>query len=165
MTHDSDLPPPPKAEQKPFSYERHGVSIEDPWAWLRDPGYPQVSDEAVLDYPKAENAYFEAAMAPHRELLDSLFAEMKGRVKEDDSSVPARDGDYLYWWAFEPGAQYRRWFRKLATGGQDELIFDEPAEAEGKDYFRLGAMEVSPDARLIATMVDDNGSERFALRI
>jgi len=165
MTKASDLPPPPRAEQKPCSYERHGVTIEDPWAWLRDPGYPQVSDAAVLDYLKAENAYFEAAMAPHRELLDTLFAEMKGRIKEDDSSVPLRDGDWLYWWAFEAGAQYKRWFRKLAAGGADELIFDEPAEAEGKEYFRLGAMEASPDGRLLATLIDDNGSERFKLRI
>ena len=165
MTKASDLPPPPKAEQKPYSYERHGVSIEDSWAWLRDPGYPQVSDEAVLAYLKAENAYFDAAMAPHRKLLDTLFAEMKGRMKEDDSSVPARDGDYLYWWAFQPGAQYRRWYRKPVQGGADELIFDEPAEAEGKDYFRLGAMEVSPDGRLLASLIDDNGSERFKLRI
>jgi oligopeptidase B len=165
MTKASDLPPPPRAEQKPFSYERHGITIDDPRAWLRDPKYPEVSDEAVLAYLKAENAYFDAAMAPHRELLDTLFAEMKSRVKEDDSSVPARDGDYLYWWAFEPGAQYRRWFRKLTTGGPDELIFDEPAEAQGKEYFRLGAMERSPDGKLLATLIDDNGSERFKLRI
>ncbi|QIK78989.1 S9 family peptidase [Sphingomonas piscis] len=165
MTKPSDLPPPPRASQKPHSYERHGVTIDDPWAWLRDANYPQVGDEEVLDYLKAENAYFDAAMAPHKELLDTLFAEMKGRLKEDESSVPVKDGDWLYWWAFEPGAQYRRWFRKLATGGPDELIFDEPTEAEGKDYFRLGAMEVSPDGKLAATLVDDNGSERFKLRI
>jgi oligopeptidase B len=165
MTKASDLPPPPRAEQKPFSYERHGVTIDDPWAWLRDPGYPQVSDEAVLKYLNAENAYFEAAMAPHRELLDTLFAEMKGRVKEDDSSVPVKDGHWLYWWAFRAGAQYRSWYRKRFDGGPDELIFDEPAEAERKNYFRLGAMEVSPDGKLLATLIDDNGSERFKLRI
>lgn len=159
------LPAPPRAEQRSHSYERHGVTIDDPWAWLRDSNYPHVSDEAVLDYLKAENAYFDAAMAPHRDLLDTLFAEMKGRIKEDDSSVPVRDGEWLYWWAFRPGAQYRSWWRKPVKGGDDQLIFDEPAEAEGKDYFRLGAMEVSPDGKLMATLVDDNGSERFKLRI
>ncbi|MFL6733179.1 MAG: S9 family peptidase [Sphingomicrobium sp.] len=164
MTKPSDLPAP-RAEQKPFSYERHGVTIEDPWHWLRDPNYPQVGDEEVLGYLRAENAYFEAAMEPHRDLLDSLFEEMKGRIKEDDSSVPMRDGDYLYWWAFKPGSQYRTWFRKLVAGGPDEVLFDEPAEAEGKEYFRLGAMEVSPDGKLMASLVDDNGSERFTLRI
>ena len=76
-----------------------------------------------------------------------------------------RDGDWLYWWAFKPGAQYRTWYRKPVAGGDDQLVFDEPVEAEGKDYFRLGALEVSPDGRLLATLVDDNGSERFKLRI
>jgi oligopeptidase B len=65
MTKASDLPPPPKAATKPHRYERHGVGIDDPYAWLRDPGYPEVTDEAVLGYLKEENAYFEAAMKPH----------------------------------------------------------------------------------------------------
>ena len=159
------LPAPPTAEPRPYSYERHGRTIEDPWHWLRDPGYPQVHDEAVLGYLQAENDYFRAAMQPHDGLVDTLFEEMKGRIKEDESSVPVRDGDWLYWWAFSPGAQYRSWYRKKFAGGPDEMLFDEPAEAEGKEYFRLGALEVSPDGKLLAVLVDDNGSERFKLRI
>ena len=165
MNKSTNLPAPPRAEQRPYSYERHGVTIEDPWHWLKDDSYPKVDDEDVLSYLKAENAYFETAMAPHKALTDALFEEMKGRIKEDESSVPIRDGDWLYWWAFKPGAQYRSWYRKPVAGGADELIFDEPAEAEGKEYFRLGAIEVSPDGKLVATLVDDNGSERFQLRI
>ncbi len=156
---------PPTAQQRPYSYERHGYAIEDPYHWLRDPGYPTVEDEDVLAYLKAENAYFEAMMAPHQPLIEELFLEMKGRMKEDDRSVPVKDGDWLYWWAFEAGAQYRNWFRKAAAGGDDMLIFSEPAEAEGKQYFRLGAIATSPDGRYAATMVDDDGSERFKLRI
>jgi oligopeptidase B len=159
------LPPPPRAEQRPYSYECHAETIDDPWHWLRDPDYPEVEDEAILAHLNAENAYFEAAMAPHQALIETLFQEMKGRIKEDESSVPVRDGDWLYWWAFRPGAQYRTWYRKPAAGGDEQVIFDEPAEAEGKDYFRLGAIAVSPDAKLLATLVDDNGSERFKLRI
>src|SRR5206468_9277769 len=159
------MPPAPTAEQRPYSYERHGVTIEDPWHWLRDPKYPEVSDSDVLGYLHAENDYFESWAGGHRALIDGLFEELKGRVKEDDSSVPIRDGDFLYWWAFRPGAQYRTWYRKPARGGEDQVIFDEPAEAEGKEYFRLGALEPSPDGRLLAVMVDDNGSERFQLRI
>ncbi len=102
----------------------------------------------MLAYLKAENAYFDGWKAPHQALLDQLFEEMKGRIKEDDSSVPIRDGDLLYWWAFKPGAQYRTWYRKPVGGGDDQIIFDEPAEAEGKEYFRLGALEVSPDGKL-----------------
>src|SRR5574338_182352 len=159
------LPSPPRAEQCPYSYERHGVTIEDPWHWLRDPKYPEVSVPDVLAYLNAENDYFEAWARQHRGLIDELFEEMKGRIKEDDSSVPIKDGDWLYWWAFRPKAEYRTWYRKPAGGGDEQVIFDEPAEAEGKDYFRLGALEVSPNGKLAAILVDDNGSERFQLKI
>jgi len=159
------LPTPPTAEQRPYSYEVHGVTIEDPWHWLRDPKYPEVDDPDVLAYLHAENDYFQGWAGQHQALIDQLFEEMKGRIKEDDSSVPLKDGDWLYWWAFKPGAQYRTWYRKPVAGGADQIIFDEPVEAEGKDYFRLGALEISPDARLAAILVDDNGSERFQLRI
>jgi oligopeptidase B len=155
----------PRAEQRQYSYERHGVRIEDPWHWLRDPKYPEVDDPDVLAYLKAENAYFDGWKAQHQGLLDQLFEEMKGRIKEDDSSVPVRDGDYLYWWAFKPGAQYRTWYRKKLDGSGEQIIFDEPGEAEGREYFRLGALEVSPDGKLLATLADYDGSERFELRI
>ena len=160
-----EVPAPPTAEQRPYSYERHGVTIDDPWHWLRDSKYPEVDDPDVLAYLHEENAYFERWAGRHKELLDELFEEMKGRIKEDDRSVPLRDGGYLYWWAFEPGAQYRSWYRKPVGGGADELIFDEPAEAHGNHYFRLGALEVSPDGKLLATLADYDGSERFQLRI
>jgi len=168
-----DIPSPPAAEQRPYSYERHGVTIEDPWHWLRDPKYPQVEDPDVLAYLHAENDYFQGWAKQHQALIDRLFEEMKGRIKEDDSSVPLRDGDFLYWWAFKPGAQYRTWYRRRVpfvpsangVGSEPEIIFDEPVEAEGKQYFRLGALEASPDGKLLALLVDDNGSERFELRI
>ncbi|HEX4761401.1 MAG TPA: S9 family peptidase, partial [Sphingomicrobium sp.] len=156
-------PAPPTAAQRPYSYEAHGVTIDDPWHWLRQ--YPEVTDPDILAYLHAENDYFEAWKAQHQELVDQLFEEMKGRIKEDDSSVPIRDGEFLYWWAFRPGAQYRSWYRRPVGGGEDQVIFDEPVEAEGKDYFRLGALEISPDGKLAAILVDDDGSERFQLKI
>ena len=165
MDKPADTRPPPQAEQRPYSYERHGETIEDPWHWLRDPKYPEVTDPDVLAYLRQENDYFEGWKAQHQGLIDQLFEEMKGRIKEDESSVPILDGDYLYWWAFKPGAQYRTWYRKAAKGGADEILLDEPAEAEGREYFRLGALEVSPDERLLATLADYDGSERFELRI
>ena len=161
----ADLPAPPVADRRRQSFIRHGVTVTDDYAWLRDPAYPKVEDKSILDYLNAENAYFEAAMAPHRPLIDTLFHEMKGRQKEDDAGVPVKDGDWLYWWAFDKGAQYRKWSRKPVAGGADELLIDEPAEAAGKDYFRLGAMEASPDGRLIAWSADDDGSERFKLKL
>ncbi len=159
------LPAPPSAKQRPYSYERHGVTIEDPWHWLRDPKYPEVDDPDVLAYLGEENAYFESWKGAHQGLIDELFEEMKGRIKEDESSVPIRDGDWLYWWAFKTGAQYRTWYRKSVRGGDDQILFDEPPEAEGREYFRLGAIEVSPDGKLLATLADYDGSERFELRI
>jgi oligopeptidase B len=165
MDKPAELPSPPAAEQRAHSYERHGITIADPWHWLRDPNYPEVNDPEVLSYLRSENAYFEAWKGQHQHLVDELFEEMKGRIKEDDSSVPIRDGDFLYWWAFKAGAQYRTWYRKSVEGGDDQVIFDEPVEAAGRDYFRLGALEVSPDGMLLATLADYNGSERFELRI
>ena len=161
----TDLPPPPIAATRPHSFEHHGIRIDDPYAWLKDPAYPEVNDAAVLDYLKAENAYFDAAMAPHRPLIDTLFEEMKSRVKQDDASVPQRNGDWLYWWAYEEGGQYPRWWRRPVTGGADQLLLDEPKEADGKDYFRVGAVGVSPDGQLLAWSADASGAERFTLRI
>src|SRR5450755_3547467 len=118
-------PTPPRAPQKPERSEHHGVSLVDPWAWLKDPSYPKVEDEAVLAYLKAENAYFEAVMAPQRPLIETLFQELRGRLKEDDESVPSKDGAFLYHWKFESGAQYRAWFRRSIAGGEARLLLDE----------------------------------------
>jgi len=161
----TDLTSPPVAARKPHSNEAHGIRWDDEWHWLRDPNYPDVQDKDVLAYLKAENDYFEAAMAPHKALTDELFEEMKGRIKEDDATVPLKDGDWLYWSEFKKGTQYRDWYRKPAAGGEGTLIYSENAEAEGKEYYRLGAFAVSPDGKLLATLVDDDGSERFKLAI
>ena len=156
---------PPFAKQRPHSYERHGYVVDDPWHWLKDPRYPLVEDEDVLAYLKAENHWFEQNMADREKLTQSLFQEMKARIKEDDSSVPQKDGDWLYWSKFEEGMQYRQHWRKAVSGGDEQLMLDENVLAEGKEYFRLGAASVSPDGRLLAYAFDDNGSERFEARI
>ncbi len=160
---------PPIAAKKPHSVTHHGIAVADDYAWLRDPGYPEVTDKEILAHLDAENAWFEARMAPHRPLVDTLFQEMRGRIKEADKSVPQKDGDYLYWIEFEEGAEYKKWWRRPVgaadDGSADELMLDEVALAAGKDYFRLGALSVSHDARLLAYAVDDNGSERFTARI
>ncbi|HVJ71033.1 MAG TPA: S9 family peptidase, partial [Sphingomicrobium sp.] len=154
---------PPVAVRKPHTNEAHGVRWDDDWHWIRDPNYPDVQDQEVLAYLKAENDFFEAAMAPHKALTDELFEEMKGRIKEDDATVPLKDGDWLYWSEYKKGTQYREWYRKPVVGGDGTLIYSENAEAEGKEYYRLGAFAASPDGKLLATLVDDDGSERFKL--
>ncbi len=169
MTDLTPPPTPPVAATRPHRFTVHGVTIEDPWAWLKDPDYPEVNDPDILAYLDAENAYFEGVMAPHKALTDRLYAEMKGRIKEDDSSTPQKDGDWLYWTSFETGGEYRKWWRRPVAakddGSEDVLILDEPALAEGKEYFRLGAFAVSNDGRLLAYAIDDNGSERFEVRV
>ncbi|WP_168847605.1 S9 family peptidase [Sphingomonas sp. S2M10] len=161
----SETPTPPVAATRPHSVTHHGITIEDPWAWIRDPGYPDVTDRQVLAYLEAENAYFDAIMAPHKPLAETLFQEMRGRIKEDEASVPQKDGDWLYWTDHEVGAEYARWWRKPVAGGEDVLILDETPLAAGKEYFRLGEISVSPDGRLLAYAYDDNGSERFEVRV
>ncbi|WP_164156569.1 S9 family peptidase [Sandarakinorhabdus rubra] len=156
---------PPVAATKPHRFTHHGITVEDPWAWLRDPAYPTVNDPEILAYLEAENAWFEAQMAPLAGLRDEIYAELKGRVPQDDASVPVPQGDHLYWWQFRPGDQYRTWWRKPKAGGPDELVLSEPALAEGHDYFRLGAQTISPDGRLVAYATDCDGSERFTIRI
>jgi oligopeptidase B len=156
---------PPVAARHSHSVTVHGVTLDDPWDWLRDKQYPTVDDPAVLAYLAAENAYFDANMAPLKGLTETILAELKGRVKQDDASVPVKDGDFEYWWRFQTGGQYRQWLRRPVAGGPEQLILDEPALAEGHDYFRLGGSSVSPDGRLLAYAVDTSGDERFILKV
>lgn len=160
-----DVSGPPLAPKKPHSFTHHGVTVTDDYAWLRDPGYPQVTDKEVLAHLEAENRWFEARMAGRQDAIDTLFKEMRARIKEADKSVPQKDGEWLYWIEFEEGAEYKKWWRRPVAGGEDELILDEVALAEGKEYFNLGAISVSNDGKLLAYSVDDNGSERFTVRI
>lgn len=156
---------PPVAAKRPHTYTHHGITIEDPYDWLYDKSYPVVDDEDVLNHIKAENAYFEAKMAGQSALTEALFTEMRARIKEDDSTVPQKDGDYLYWSEFEEGAQYRKHWRKPVAGGEAELLIDENALAEGQEYFRLGAASISQNQRYLAFSTDTNGSERYTGRI
>ena len=156
---------PPVDARIPHTATHHGIVRDDPYDWLRDPGYPKVDDAAILAHLAAENAAFDTWLAPHGDLVDTLFAELKGRVKDDDAGVPVRDGDWDYWWRFEPGGQYRVWLRAPASGGEAAVILSEPVEAAGKEYFRLAGISASPDGRRAAWTADDDGSERFKLFI
>ena len=159
------------APQRPHSYTHHGVTIEDPWRWLRDPDYPTVEDEEILAYLNAENDYFNAMMAPYKELTDTIFEEIKGRQQPDLASVPWKDGNWYYQWKFAEESQYRLWLRWPASGenareaptAEAETILDEPALAEGLEYFRLGSLGVSHGGNLMAYGADTDGSERFRL--
>ena len=167
----TDLPIPPIAEKRPYSYTRHGITIDDPWHWLRDPNYPTVDDPDVLAYLTAENDYFDAMTSPHRDLTDAIFKEIKGREQPDLSSVPSKNNDWYYQWHFENGSQYRVWLRWPADGpnareaptADAQTILDEPALAEDSEYFSLGSMSVSNSGSLLAYSTDTDGSERFKM--
>jgi oligopeptidase B len=156
---------PPVAEKRAHSYTHHGITIQDPYDWLYDKSYPVIDDEDVLDYVIAENDYFQAHMAGRAPLTETLFNEMRARIQEDDSTVPQRNGDYVYWSEFEKGDQYRKHWRKPASGGEAELLLDENVLAEGLEYFRLGATTISQNGRYLAYSIDDTGSERYTARI
>ncbi|MFO6446480.1 S9 family peptidase [Erythrobacter sp. NE805] len=156
---------PPVAAKKPHTYSVHGITVEDPYDWLYDKSYPKVDDTEVLDHLKAENAYFEAKMGGQAAFTEALFTEMRARIKEDDSTVPQKDGDYLYWSEFEEGAQYRKHYRKPVAGGEAQLLIDENELAKGLEYFRLGAASISKNGRYLAYSTDTNGSERYTARI
>ena len=163
------LATPPFAPKKPHTFSHHGLTVADDYAWLRDPGYPEVTDKDILGHLEAENTWFEARMGERKPVIDSLFTEMRARIKEADKSVPQKDGNFLYWIEYEEGAEYKKWWRRPVgapdDGSADELILDEVALADGVEYFRLGAIAVSSDGTKLAWSVDDNGSERFTARI
>ncbi|WP_271439868.1 S9 family peptidase [Pontixanthobacter luteolus] len=162
---DKKIAAPPVAEKREHSYSHHGITISDPYHWLKDQSYPVVDDEDVLEYVKAENAWFEQEMESRKPLVEKLFEELKGRVKEDDSSVPQKDGDWLYWTEVAEGKEYRLWYRQPVAGGDKELLLDENQMAEGKEYHRLGAFSVSKNGRYLAYSFDDNGAERYTARV
>ena len=168
---DRRLPAPPVAERRPERTSHHGFPLVDDYAWLRDPRWqevmrdPGVLDAAIRHHLDAENAYTDAVLADTKALQETLFAEMKGRIKEDDSSVPSPDGPYDYMSSYVTGGQYPRLERRPRGGGPTSLLLDGNAEARGKAYWSLAAGGHSPDHRYLAYAVDEKGSELAVLRI
>ncbi|NOX49067.1 MAG: S9 family peptidase [Gammaproteobacteria bacterium] len=162
----SAISPPPRADRKSHSFSHHGVTISDPYAWLKDPSYPEVKDAEILAYLKDENDYYKQHMAPLQGQIDTLFAEFKAAQPTQDASVPYEKNGYWYQWRYAEDAQYRAWFRApsdCATAWQ--LLLDEAELAQGKEYFKLGALSVSPDGTMLAYSSDTDGSERYSLNI
>ena len=163
-------PVPPVAQKRPHSETLHGHTRSDDYAWLKDPGWqsvmknPDALDADIRAYLEAENAYIEAVMKPAGTLQESLFEELKARIKEDDSTVPAPDGPHAYFRRFETGGQHPIYCREPRDGGPAETLLHGDREADGHDYFRIGACRHGPDHRLLAYSLDLNGSERFAIR-
>ncbi len=163
--------PAPKSEKKPVSDTRHGITRIDDYAWMRAENWqdvfrdPSTLDPAIRSHLDAENAYQSALMADTKALQAKLFEEMKGRIKEDDSSVPSKDGPYAYGTSFKTGGQHPRFFRIPRDGGEQTMLLDGDLEAQDKAYFSLGSADHSPDHSKMIWGFDDKGSEYYTLKI
>jgi oligopeptidase B len=139
----------------------NGVVLKDDYYWLREK-----EGEEVLDYLKAENKYTDAMTEHLKPLQDELYKEMIGRINEDDASVPVKDDEYYYYSRMEKGKNYAINCRKKGSlDAKEEIILDENILAEGKEYFSVGALEMSPDHKLMAYAIDVNGSEEYDIYI
>ncbi len=162
---------PPVAEKRPVAETWHGHTKHDDYKWLKAENWQEVMQDPSLlpadirAYLEAENAFTKTEMAGTEALQAQLFAELKGRIKEDDQSVPAPDGPYVYSSSFVIGGQYPLLKRRPKAGGAEELLFDCNALAKDKPYFSLGGVARSPDHRLAAWSQDDKGSEFYEMRI
>jgi oligopeptidase B len=162
---------PPIAPRRPSSRILHGATVTDDYAWLKDEKWQEVlRDPSVLDpdiraYLEAENRYTEALLGPTQGLQKALVAEMRGRIKEDDSGVPAPDGAFAYLWKFRQGGQYEQIGRTPREGGEMQTILDGDVLSRASGYFKFGSTRHSPDHRLEAWSADLRGSEYFTIRV
>ncbi|WP_298885465.1 S9 family peptidase [uncultured Serinicoccus sp.] len=170
MTHQ---PAPPRATRLDVLRSHHGEDVVDPYEWLRDK-----TDPDVIAHLEAENAYTEARTAHLGELQQSIFEEIKGRVQQTDLSVPVRHRDWWYYTRTIEGEQYAVHGRvavgesperpELDPGAApegEEVLLDGNAEAQGEEFFSLGAFDVTPAGDRLAYAVDTTGDERFDLKV
>src|SRR5689334_13637113 len=164
-------PGTPVAPRRPHSFTIHGITVSDDYAWLKDPKWQEVlRDPAILDpdirrYLEAENDYTESLLGHTASLQKKLVAEMRGRIKEDDSSVPSPDGAFAYFRKFREGGQHEMFGRIPRDGGEAEIVLDGDALAADQQYFKFGGSRHSPDHRLQAWSADTKGSEYFSIRV
>ena len=152
----------PKADKVPHTDTVHGVVLSDDYFWLRD---ETRSNEKVLNYLNAENAYTKAMTAHTKEQQNELFEEMVGRINETDLSVPVKNGNYYYYTRTEKGKNYSIYCRKKGSiEAPEEILLDCNELAEGKKYFSLGTYEISPDHKILAYGTDTDGSEYYDIQ-
>ncbi len=161
----------PVAKVIPSVETWHGFEKTDNYKWLKADNWQEVMHtpaklpKAIRSYLEAENRFFKAEMADTKILQQALFKEMKGRIKQDDSSVPAPDGKYLYSSTYKKGGQYPLYWRRLKDDKKNTLLFDGNALAKGLDYFDFGDIDISPDQSLAAWSYDGNGSEFYDMKV
>ena len=162
---------PPTIDARPEEITQHGVTRVDDYAWLRDEKWQDVLRDPSTLSPEigaalaAENQYYEAASSHLSDLRETLFEEMRSRIKEDDMSPPAADGPYEYYSRYRKGGEYPVFARRPRGGGEEEMLYDGDAERGGSTFFEIGAVEHSPNHELIAYSADRVGSEYFEIRL
>jgi oligopeptidase B len=162
---------PPIAEKRLRQYAVHGVTLTDDYAWLKDENWQQVlRDPSVLapdirSHLEAENAYCESVLAGTQDLQKQLVGEMRGRIKEDDSTVPSPDGPFEYLTKYREGGQHELIGRQARGGAEAHIILDGDALAANAKYFSFGGAEHSPDHKLVAWSADLRGSEYYSIRV
>ncbi|MFT6670729.1 MAG: oligopeptidase B, partial [Afipia broomeae] len=168
----SKVATPPVAPRRPHSFTHHGITVTDDYAWLKDDNWQEVlRDPSVLKpdiraYLEAENAYADTVMGHTEPLQKKLVAEMRGRIKEDDSSVPSPDGPFAYFQKYNEGGQHEQIGRTARDGsGEARFIIDGDELAKQTEYFRFGGARHSPDHKLEAWSADVRGSEYFTIRV
>lgn len=155
---------PPVAKKEPKVLKIHGYEITDNYAWLRDRN--DKKNPEVIKYLEDENAYTDSFMNPHKPFVENLYKEMLGRIKQTDSSVPYKLGNYWYFNKTEEGKQYPVYFRSKTKDGKDaEILLDQNAMAEGFKYFAIGDFEVSDDGNFLAYSTDTTGYRQYTLQI
>ena len=155
-------PTPPVAAVRPHAVTSPFGVRNDPYYWLRD---DERADPEVLAYLKEENAYRERSMARAKPLEDALYEEIIARLKQDDSSVPYRKNGFWYHTRFEPGKEHPIYARRRTSlDAPEEIMLDVNSLAAGHDYYRIGAIEVSPNGQWLAFCEDTVGRRQFTLR-
>ena len=132
---------PPIAKKVPKVLKIHGYEITDNYAWMRD--REKDKDPAIIDHLNAENKYAESFMGQHQPLVDTLYKEMLGRIKQTDLSVPTQIGEYWYFNKTEEGKQYATYLRSKTRDGKDaQVLLDVNEMAKGFEYFGIGSFDV-----------------------
>ncbi len=152
---------PPVAKIIPKTLEKFGNVRTDNYFWLNDRENPE-----VIDYLKKENAYYKKMTAHTKQFQKELFEEMKGRIKEDDESVPYLYNGYYYITRFETGKNYPIYSRKKEIfTAKEEILFDCNQLAKGNPYFQLGGLSISPDNKLAIFSVDTVGRRIYTIQV
>lgn len=157
----SDKLQPPVAKIVPKTLEKHGDKRIDNYYWLNERENPE-----VIDYLNKENEYYQKSTAHTKQLQDELFLEMKGRIKEDDSSVPYFYNGYYYITRYETGKDYPIYARKKGSlDAKEEILFDCNEMAKGHSYFNLGGLNISEDNKWAAFGVDLVSRRQYTIQI